>query len=149
MLCSENKPSSNMAIELSELMQVILGQRPVLTVGNLPRPVADHLKAHPGIVFLRHIELKHILSDHTYILPYDVMHLTFAIESGAYYEDPKRKNAVTCLYHNQDSGRFYTVGIKTASNGSETWIATYHRAKDRFVRSREAKWKHIWGPKKK
>lgn len=137
-----------MAIELSHLMQVILGQRPVLTVGDLPRAVASHLNASPGIVFLRHIELKHILKDHTYIAPFDVMHLTFAIESGAYFEDPKRKNAVTCLYRNADNDRYYTVGIKTASNGSETWIATYHRAKDRFVKSRESKWKHIWGPKK-
>jgi hypothetical protein len=137
-----------MAIELSHLMQVILGQRPVLTVGDLPRPVATYLKAHPAIVFLRHSELKHILSDHTYIAPFDVMNLTFAIEKGAYFEDPKRKNAVTCIYRNADNDRYYTVGIKTASNGSETWIATYHRAKDRFVRSREGKWKLICGPKK-
>lgn len=106
-----------MSIELSHLMQVILGQRPVLTVADLPRPVADHLKAMPAIVFLRNRELEHILRDHTYITPFNLMQLPDAIRSGAYYEDPKRPNCVTCLYRSRAAAPCWNVMLVEADHG--------------------------------
>jgi hypothetical protein len=136
-----------MGIELSQLMRLSSGQIPVLTVGNLPPAVAQYLKAHPGIVFLRNHELKHIWQAHADISADDLLQLTLAVERGKYYADPKRRNCVTCIYINVLNGRPYVVGIKTASNGSETWISTYHRSNPRKVEARHGKWAYLCGPR--
>jgi hypothetical protein len=137
-----------MSIELSELMQLMAGRKPVLTIGNLPRSVAAYLKAHPAIVYLRRRELIKILEKHTEIELDHLMHLTFAIEKGKYYSDPNRTNCVSSIYYNNDNEKAYVVGIKTALNGSEVWISTYHRSTRVKLERRYAQSQYLCGPKK-
>ena len=116
-----------MPLELSHLMQLALGQITSLTVGDLPRPVAEYLKCHPAIVFIGNKEFFKIRKRHPNIEVAEFQHLTLAVRNGLYLTDSSRPNCVTLIYRNPDNGKLYQVGLKSALQGGEVWVATYHR----------------------
>jgi hypothetical protein len=80
-----------MPVELSHLMQLAMGQKPALQVGDLPRIVAEYLGCHPAIVFLGHRELMKIGGKHGEIKHAELQQLPFMIAKGAYYQTTREK----------------------------------------------------------
>ena len=128
-----------MSVELFELMQLVLGQRKFLTIGNLPFPVRTHFGCNPGVIYLRHQEALHIFNDHSDVGPNDALLIGLAVERGCYYQDPKRPNCATAIWHNPETGKPYQVGLKVVGTG-EVWVATYHHTNDRKIRQRYKTW---------
>lgn len=129
-----------MAVELSQLAQLCIGHRKVLTIGNVPRVVAETLNCIPGIVNLRHQEALHIFASHPNDMSIDdLMLLTFVVERGKYYRDPKRHDGMSVVYQSQENSKMYLLGLKRVGPG-ELWISTYHRTNPTKVRQRQSKW---------
>jgi hypothetical protein len=97
-------------------MQLALGQKPALQVGDLPRPVAAHFRCHPAIVWLGTDELRKIVTKHPQIRVEQLQYLHYAIRDGVYYVEKYRPNCVT-IYYIVDE-RTYVIGLKPTSRGS-------------------------------
>lgn len=119
--------TQHMPVELSLLMQLAMGRKPSLPVGDLPRPVAEHLKCHPAIVFLGHTEFKKIVGKHQEIKAEHLQYLPYMIKHGTYAHDLNRPNCVTIFHKSDYDGQLYQAGIKATVRGSEVWVQTYHR----------------------
>jgi hypothetical protein len=118
-------------------MQLALGQRQALTVGDLPRTVAEYLRCHPAIVYLGHRELKKIFDKHGEIAVAQFQQLPFAISKGKYLYDAKRRQSVTILYKSPDDNLIYLAGLKATDSGREVWVSTYHRISELKALKRE------------
>lgn len=116
-----------MPVELSELMQLALGQRPYLLVGELPRPVATYLGCNPGLVYLGRNELMKITFKHKEIAREELQCLPHMIKSGRYLTVSDRANCVTIIAAGLATDLLYQCGIKATANGGEVWIQTFHR----------------------
>jgi len=117
-----------MPIELSQLMQLFAGQKPSLQVGELPRPVAAHLRCSPGVVYLGHNEFRKIVGKHTEVCVADVQLLHDAVRNGRYYSDEQgRSNCATIIHERGSEEMAFLVGLKVAEKGGEVWVSTYHR----------------------
>jgi hypothetical protein len=128
-----------MAVELSRLMQLAMGQLPALQMGDLPRPVAEYLKCHPAIVWLGPNELTKIARKHGDDIKLEQLQcMPFALRDGEYYTEDRRPNCVTIIYRERTAGLQYTIGLKAAGRGSEVWVQTFHRIDDRKAARRRA-----------
>ncbi|WP_419953367.1 hypothetical protein [Methylobacterium sp.] len=134
-----------MAVELSQLLQLLAGQRAVLTIGAAPRPVAQLIDCIPGIVNLGSKEAKHIFESHDDMTGEDLMLLTFAVEKGRYYKDPKRPESLSVVYHSCLTGKPYLLALKRVGRG-ELWIATYHHTNEKKIKQRQGKWPLLYEP---
>lgn len=119
--------SGTMPVELSELMQLALGQKAHLKMGDLPRPVATLLKCHPAIIFLGKDEFRHIASSHPEMKREEFQLVPWLVKNGSYYLDPGRKNQVTIFGRLDHDEKLYTLGIKAVDNGCELWVQTMFR----------------------
>jgi len=129
-----------MPVELSQLMQLAMGRPPALQVGDLPRPVAQHLKCHPAIVWLGAAELSKIVKKHGSEIKLEQLQcLPFAIRDGEYYSEIKRPNCVTVYYRDRDTKLQYIIGLKPASRGCEVWVQTFFRIDDTKAARRQAR----------
>lgn len=129
-----------MPIELSHLMQLALGTKKSLQVGDLPEAVAQHMGCHPAIVFLGHRELIKITKKHQEIEVTEFQYLSIAIREGCYRtDDQDRLHHVTVLYERPDNGVTYLIGLKAAEKGREVWIATYYPISGRRLTKKERK----------
>ena len=127
-----------MPVELSQLMQLALGKPPALQVGDLPRPVAEHLGCHPAIVWLGTAELGKIVRKHgDQIKVENLQCLPYAISDGVYYKDQNRPNCVTVYYRDKYTNLQYVIGLKPANRGGEVWIQTFYRIDDRKAARRQ------------
>lgn len=110
-----------MPVELMHLMQLAMDQRDSLTVGDLPRPVAEHYGCHPAVVFLGSKVLKKIMAKHTGIEASDVQLLAHMISHGAYYthHDPNRPHCMNVFCPRPETGKLFLVGLKAADSGHE------------------------------
>ena len=136
-----------MNIELSYLLDLLAGRRRFLTVGDLPRPVADHLRCHPAVVYLRNLEARKIWETHQEVTGIDLLQMSLALTKGCYYADPKRARCVTSIY-TAENGKPYVLGLKSADNGHEVWVATYYRTNADEVARRFGRWGVIRPAKK-
>lgn len=126
-----------MPIELSHLHQLITGKRHPLTVGDLPRRVAEHMGCHPAVVYLGRKELFHILETHQNDISLDhVQQFHLAIRDGRYVANPKTNRRVDLFYRATPDDRPYLIGIKSAERGGEVWIASAYRTNEQQERSR-------------
>lgn len=116
-----------MPIELSQLMQLALNKLPHLYVGELPRPIAKYLKSNPGLVYLGHREFLKISKKHDEINREEFQSLHLAVKDGTYLTEPKRPNCVTAFWKDGEKSLLYLLGLKTAGDGGEVWVSTFHR----------------------
>lgn len=137
-----------MSVELSQLLQLLAGQRSVLTIGCVPRAAAAVLELNPGVVYLGSKEARHIFESHNDIAGEDLMLMTFAVEQGTYYKDPKRPDCVSVIYESCTSGKQLLLALKKVGFG-EMWVSTYHRTNPKKVRQRQGKWSVIFKPAKR
>ncbi|MGA4555647.1 hypothetical protein [Methylorubrum aminovorans] len=121
------------------MLQLIAGQRKVLHIGSVPHEVAAKIDCLPGIVHLGWKEARHIFDSHDDINGEDMMLLTFAVEKGQYYRDPKRPECLSVVYYSCITGRPYILALKRVGPG-ELWISTYHHTNPKKVKQRQAKW---------
>jgi len=129
-----------MPVELSQLMQLVAGKLPALQVGDLPRPVAEHLGCHPAIVWLGHNEVQKIVMKHGDCINVPQLQcLPFAIRDGAYYFEPNRLKSVTVFHRFANDDLQYVIGLKPADRGSEVWVQTFFRIDDTKANKRMAK----------
>ena len=133
-----------MSVELSQLLQLIAGQRKVLTIGNAPYATARAMNCFPGVVNLGWKEARHIFESHKDISGEDLMLLTFAVEKGTYHKDPKRPDCVSVVYQSCVDSSLYLLALKRVSPG-ELWVSTYHHTNPKKVRQRQGKWPIIGG----
>lgn len=125
-----------MAIELSHLMQLVAGQKQVLTVGDLPRSVAAAVGCHPAVVYLGHREVLKIVRAHGDGVGVEQLQcLTFAVSDAEYRLDSMRKNALSLYYQNPIDKEFYVVGLKHASGRREVWVSTFFRTSENKQRA--------------
>lgn len=125
-----------MAIELSHLMQLVMGQKQALTVGDLPRIVATAVGCHPAVVYLGHREVAKIVRGHGDGIGVEQLQcLTFAIKDAEYRLDAMRRNALSLYYHNPVDNEFYVIGLKHACSRSEVWVSTFFRTSETKQRS--------------
>jgi hypothetical protein len=110
-----------MPVELSQLMQLAMGQLPALQMGDLPRPVAEYLKCHPAIVWLGPNELAKIVRKHGDDIRHEQLQcMPFAIKDGEYYTEECRPNCVTIIYRERNVGLQYTIGLKAAGGAARS-----------------------------
>ena len=124
-----------MSVELSQLMQLVVGQRKFLTVGSLPIEARRYFGCNPGLVYLRDKEARHIFNGHSDVSPQDALFIGLAVETGRYYEDPKRPNCTSVVYRNRETGRPYLLGLKIV-DPHEVWVSTFHHTNDQKIRQR-------------
>ena len=67
------------------------------------------------------------------------MLLTFAVENGQYYKDPKRRDGLSVVYKSCVTGKPYLLGLKRVGPG-ELWVSTYHHTNPKKVKQRQGKW---------
>jgi hypothetical protein len=127
-------------------MQLANGQRTSLPVGDLPRPVAEHLGCHPAIVYLGSKEFAKIVRKHSELKVAEFQQLPFAISKGKYLQDEARPRSATVIYRSNEDRRLYLVGIKSAGRGSEVWVSTYYRIDEISATRRERKGAVLWLP---
>lgn len=125
-----------MPVELSELMQLGLGHRQRLFVGDLPRPVAQLMGCHPGAIYLGHREFFHIAERHPEMRREEFQMIPLLIKSGSYYTHPNFPNCVSIFGELEHDNRRYMIGLKSAERGGEVWVQTMFRigAKKAFRR---------------
>ncbi|PVE25628.1 hypothetical protein DC522_04725 [Microvirga sp. KLBC 81] len=137
-----------MSFELGQLTELVFGHRQYLTVGDLPRSVAEYLGCHPGIVFLRRREAQKIWIKHPEVSPLDLLQLPLVVTKGCYYADPKRRRCVTVLYQNPHKHRPYVLGLKSAAQGCEVWVSTFYQTTEREAQKMFGKWEVLRPAKK-
>lgn len=104
-----------------------------MPVGNLPHAVAQHLKCHPAVVYLRRTEALKIFAKHTEIKEYDLQFLPVLIEHGAYIWSAKRPKTITAFYPERMTDKFFLAALKAADSGSEVWVSTFHRSNPTYM----------------
>lgn len=135
-----------MPVELSELMQLALGQRPNLTMGDLPRPVARIMNCHPAIVFLGHKEFQHIASSHKEIQRAEFQLIPWLIRDGSYYFHAQYPKSITVFGQLMHDNKLYTLGLKAAGGGCEVWVQTMFRMGLKKAMRRAAPMELVHGP---
>ncbi|WP_045369001.1 hypothetical protein [Methyloceanibacter caenitepidi] len=134
-----------MPIELSHLMQTLLGQKDALPVGDLPRPVAEHMRCHPAVVFLGSNEIKKIRMKHPEIGYEELQLLFLAIREGEYRtDDQRRERCATVFWTFKETGETFVVGLKSASQGGEVWVSTFHRISGRKLSKKIQRTKFLY-----
>lgn len=137
-----------MPVEMSDLMQLALGQRPHLFMGELPRPVATYLRCSPGLVYLGTREFHKIANKHPEIRREEFQSLPHFIRWGRYYSDARRSNCLTLFAYGLENRQLYLCGLKAAENGGEVWIQTLHRTVEKKAeRKMRQPSELIYGPK--
>jgi hypothetical protein len=136
-----------MPIELSRLMQLAAGSLPELYVGDLPRPIAEHLECHPAIVWLGTDELRKIVRKHGHAIRVELQCLYMAIRDGSYYSEPERPRCVTIYYRESETELSYVIGLKPACAGTEVWVQTFFRIDDVKRRRRQSKSTFLYAKK--
>ncbi|MEQ8446910.1 MAG: hypothetical protein RIB57_13575 [Pelagibacterium sp.] len=114
-------------MELSELMQLAVGQKTSLVMGDLPRPVAAIMNCHPAIVYLGHNEFRHIASSHLEMQREEFQMIPWLIKGGAYYFHEGYPKSLTIFGELAHDNKLYTLGLKSANGGCEVWIQTMFR----------------------
>ncbi len=130
------------------LMQLVAGQLRSLQVGDLPRPVAEHLKCHPAVVYLGHKEVLKIAGKHKEIIVPHLQYLPYAIKEGSYYEEAPRPLCVTILYTDKETSKSYLIGLKSAGRGGEVWVQTFHRIDETKVARKKSSCTLIYSGKR-
>jgi hypothetical protein len=134
-----------MPVELSDLMQLALEQRPHLFVGNLPRPVAEIFNCNHGVVYLGKSEFKHIAEKHPEMRREEFQSIPLIFPSAAYYLDDKRPNCLTVLGRVPGEADLYNIGIKSVQSGSELWVQTMYKIAAKKAERRVKSLRHIHG----
>lgn len=116
-----------MPVELSELMQLAMGQKTSLVMGDLPRPVAAIMNCHPAVVYLGNNELHHIASSHKEIQREELQMIPWLIKGGSYYFHHQFPKCLTVFGELMHDGKLYTIGLKSANGGGEVWVQTMFR----------------------
>jgi hypothetical protein len=118
-----------MPVELSQLMQLVAGQRQSLQVGDLPRVVAERLECHPAVVYLGHREVIKIVRLHgSTIKVEELQSLPYMVRDAEYRVDPMRRVCASLYFHDQEKACLYVIGLKPACRGGEIWISTFYRS---------------------
>ncbi|MCL6707443.1 hypothetical protein M8R20_10560 [Pseudomonas sp. R2.Fl] len=112
---------------MSELMQLALGHRPHLLVGDLPRPVAAFLGCHPAVVYLGHETMLHIAEKHPEMKREEFQMMPYLLRSGSYYFQPGRPRSVSVFGSLDHDRKRYMIGLKSAEKGCEVWVETMFR----------------------
>ena len=117
-------------------MQLVAGQKPVLTVGDLPRVVAEAVSCHPAIVYVGHKEVVKIVRGHSEGVGVEQLQcLTFAVRDAEYRLDAMRRNALSLYYRSPIDEEFYVIGLKHACGRREVWVSTFYRTSEDKQRS--------------
>ena len=130
-------------------MQLAQGTLPALQVGDLPRPVAEHFKCHPAIIWLGTKELAKIVSKHSDIRLEQLQSLPYMIRDGTHYLEAIHPNSVPIFYRSAAEARWYIIGVKPASRGSEVWVQTFFYISDKKAARRLARASLLHAPKKR
>lgn len=136
-----------MVAELSQLQQLMMGQIPSLKMGDLPHQVAKEIGCHPGIIFLGANELRHIANKHKEMGREQFQQIPLLMKTASYYLRSERNNELTVFSRPEWEDKFYKLGLKSASGGSEVWIQTMFRITERKAVKAARKLRHLHGPR--
>lgn len=134
-----------MPVELSELMQLAMGRKPNLVMGDLPRPMAALMNCHPAIVYLGHKEFHHIVTRHKEMQREEFQLIPSLIKTGTYYAHDQYPRSLTIFGELLHDGKLYTLGLKSANGGGEVWVQTMFRTGVKKALRRVAPMKLVHG----
>jgi hypothetical protein len=135
-----------MPVELSDLMQLALGQRDHLKMGDLPRTVAEITGCHPAIVYLGKREFWHIARSHPEMQREEFQLVPWLLKDGSYYVDERRPNQMTIYGRLQHDRKLYALCLKAVDHGCEVWVQTMYRIDDKKAQRRSKNMTLIFGP---
>lgn len=116
-----------MSLELSQLDNLRNNPKGSVNVCYLPPAVSLYLNCPLSIAYISSLSLNHILEKHPDIKLIDMLCLPWMIQYGIWLPDKEKSACV--LYLNPDTGKRFKSAIKSAGDGYETYITTFHQCK--------------------
>lgn len=124
-----------MSIELSRVHALRQGWVSALAVGPLHKAGADYLKSTAGEVWISRERLLHIDNQHDGLSDFEIISMSFGLMNGLFVADEKRPNCLIISYVLPNQSRRYKIAIKSAAQGRELWVSTFHRTRPRQTRT--------------
>lgn len=124
-----------MSLTLAKLSDLKAGYSPSIRVGEIPFAVARQLRLLNHNVYLSASSLTHILRDHPDIDLFTLLELPFAIGQGLLVQERRKPHIILSCYQSSVHQRRFIVAMKTAANGTETWVSSFYKSRARQTRS--------------
>lgn len=124
-----------MPIERSQVHRLRQGRDGTLFVGTLARAGVEFLRAKTVSVLISKDGLLHIDKQHDDITDFDVITMSFGLQRGLFIGDRSQPTHLIISYIYPDNSVRYKIVVKSALNGSELWISTFHRLRPRQTRT--------------
>jgi hypothetical protein len=119
-----------MTIELSNVVKLRKGWLSDVSVGPLNPIGVRYLNSSVNDVRLTHKQLLHI-DKHGGITDFDIITIPFGLVKGMFIGEKKHPNHLIINYIFPDNYTRYKAVIKSAANGSELWLCTFHLTRPR------------------
>jgi hypothetical protein len=122
-----------MNLELSQLYELLANPDKKILIGHLPDAARTHMACKHDMIHLSGATLKHIFERHPDVDMFQMLILPFALRSGLWIADRGTTSCVSYLH--EVTGRYYKVSLKSAMQGTEVYVTTFHKTNLRQTQS--------------
>lgn len=106
-----------------------------MVVGPLAHEGVSYLKAAISDVSISRESLIHIDKKHFDITDFEIITMAYGLQNGLFISDIRKENCLIINYIYPDNRIRYKMVIKSAANGTELWVSTFHRLRERQTKA--------------
>jgi hypothetical protein len=123
-----------MTLELSRVLVLRKGWSRLESVGPLHNKGVAYLNSRTSVVNISHEGILHI-DEHGGFTDFEIITIPFGLMNCLFIGDLQEPNRLIISYLYPDNNTRYKTVVKSANNGAELWVCTFHRMRKRQTKT--------------